>query len=445
MAQRGFGLVVAILLWSVGAYAQTVPGAVKLADIPGGPIGIACIGARPGGVPEQLLVSSYNPGNLYLVQPDGTATLLDVAGFPKNWVNIEAYPATSMGLGGWPTDVVFITFGPTVYELSPDLSSASVFVSVPGKPNTHTGITFDRTGVWNFDMILTFTDGSVYRVDPQGSVTFVANTGAFHQNPRVLPDDTARWGAFAGCVATASETTNVVFAVCPDGSVSTLASGITQPESTDVQPYQGGVSLADTGYWYFLARYETQELWAYPTDAFPPDMAGALYVPTEGYGGITRIPEPGVTEVFEASNGISYEGATFCFTPKIVDTAEVCNNGVDDDGDGLVDQDDPDCQCKVDGNLTGGNTVNIVDVQCVLLASVWALQGDPNAPLPECLGPAGLQAADLNCDGQVDVVDVTAIISFALGAPLDVSVDADGNGCIDTCQGQAPILTLTNP
>lgn len=346
-----------LALISCVAFSYSAAGAASpFATIPGNPIGVACIGDGPGGVTDQLIVMSYSPGNVHTVDENGVVTTLFVPGFPQNWSGIESYLALSTGLGGWASGQLYATFGPTVYQFALDLSSATPFVTIPGKPGTHTGITFDRTGVWGFDMIISFIDGTVYRVNSGGTLTFIASTSQFHESPRVVPDDIVKWGGFAGCITTSSESANQVFAICPGSppSVGVLASGIPSAESSDIRPATGETTFGSTSFVYFGSRFAFGQIWGYPASDFPAGSAGDMFVSREFAGGITRVSGPGSVSTFEAAFGQHYEGSNFCFVAGVVETAEICDNGIDDDGDGLVDNADPDCQVCGDGNLDPG-------------------------------------------------------------------------------------------
>ncbi len=87
--------------------------------------------------------------------------------------------------------------------------------------------------------------------------------------------------------------------------------------------------------------------------------------------------------------------------------------------------------CVTLGDVTGDGTVTVVDVQCTVLTSLWVL-ATPGSPSPGCLA-VGPTAADLNCDGAIDVTDVVAAVHMALGIPLEPAVDANGDGCADSC------------
>lgn len=118
---------------------------------------------------------------------------------------------------------------------------------------------------------------------------------------------------------------------------------------------------------------------------------------------------------------------------------EVCNTE-DDNCNGLInDGDTLNCECTVDGDLTGDGTLSVVDVQCHILVVLWALM-DPGQALPGCLSGGSATAANMNCDASTDVSDVILVIGKVLGAPMNPDVDNNGNGCVDVCE--VPALTL---
>jgi agmatine/peptidylarginine deiminase len=81
-----------------------------------------------------------------------------------------------------------------------------------------------------------------------------------------------------------------------------------------------------------------------------------------------------------------------------------------------------------DINLSG--STNVVDIQCLIVAVLNEAVGQP---LPACvvIDPSEV---DLNCDGNLDVTDVIFNIQSTLGVPMDIAVDANGNGCPDACE-----------
>ena len=86
-------------------------------------------------------------------------------------------------------------------------------------------------------------------------------------------------------------------------------------------------------------------------------------------------------------------------------------------------------QAAAPGDVTGDEQVDVADLQCTVLASL-------NPVPPPCL--PGLGAADLNCDGITDVVDIQLMVLIVLVYPqLGIPPDKDlnGNNIHDDCEG----------
>ena len=95
------------------------------------------------------------------------------------------------------------------------------------------------------------------------------------------------------------------------------------------------------------------------------------------------------------------------------------------------------CKCTTQclspvADVNGTNSVNVLDVQCVLLVSLWELSGSPGGSIPVCLAVSTYKA-DLNCSGTTNVGDVLVAIPLALSLSLDASIDANGDDCPDAC------------
>ncbi len=89
--------------------------------------------------------------------------------------------------------------------------------------------------------------------------------------------------------------------------------------------------------------------------------------------------------------------------------------------------------CATWGDVDGSGGVDVIDVQCAVLTTLWSL-GGPGAALPHCVVASGVFAADLDCDHLVQVDDVQLAIGGALGIPLAAALDANGNACPDACE-----------
>jgi hypothetical protein len=97
------------------------------------------------------------------------------------------------------------------------------------------------------------------------------------------------------------------------------------------------------------------------------------------------------------------------------------------------------CQ-DVPGDIDLSGVTNVSDVQCCILVALGELAEDDDTPGCAEENP---DAADLSCDGETNVTDVLMSIQIALGATLDLSIDADQDGCHDECEEETdPCLLL---
>lgn len=83
------------------------------------------------------------------------------------------------------------------------------------------------------------------------------------------------------------------------------------------------------------------------------------------------------------------------------------------------------------GDHNGNGFVNVADAMCSVFGSQAVLGGQPLSSVP-CLS-APEPAADLNCDGAVDVSDTLLVIRIAIGLPVPDTLSPDANGCPAAC------------
>lgn len=83
------------------------------------------------------------------------------------------------------------------------------------------------------------------------------------------------------------------------------------------------------------------------------------------------------------------------------------------------------------GDLDGNGKASVSDAICLLLTAT-AYLADPLAPGPACLN-GDWRRADLDCSGAPEVGDAVLVVRLALSESLGVEVDADADGCADTC------------
>jgi len=80
------------------------------------------------------------------------------------------------------------------------------------------------------------------------------------------------------------------------------------------------------------------------------------------------------------------------------------------------------------GDITGNGNTDVVDIQCSILATLAGL-GETSAP--DCLTSQDFNDPDLNCDGELSVVDIILNIELAFDSVL--AEDTNSNGWIDSC------------
>ena len=94
----------------------------------------------------------------------------------------------------------------------------------------------------------------------------------------------------------------------------------------------------------------------------------------------------------------------------------------------------------VPGDITNDGYTNILDVQCTIKLSLWELNNTSGADAPPTCLAGSPGEADLNCDGKINVMDVMTSINNVLGIPLNPTIDANSNQCVDACE---PAATTT--
>ncbi len=87
--------------------------------------------------------------------------------------------------------------------------------------------------------------------------------------------------------------------------------------------------------------------------------------------------------------------------------------------------------CTTYGDLNGNDKVNVVDIQCMVKAAQWDAAG-ANGPAPICLSSP--EAADLDCDGDIDFMDLQLVGHVASTGSLNQAIDQNGNGVHDSCE-----------
>ncbi len=94
---------------------------------------------------------------------------------------------------------------------------------------------------------------------------------------------------------------------------------------------------------------------------------------------------------------------------------------------------------QVPGDINQSGEANVADVQCAILVALYEQNPTDADSFLSCLGSQPMDAADLQCDASVNVVDVVLSITYALEAPLSLEIDVDGDLCPDACAPPEPI------
>jgi hypothetical protein len=242
--------------------------------------------------PERLLVTSgfEDMGPREIVQIDGLGNVTHFATLPGGLPNEEDYLTVSVGKGGFLPGYVYAAQGSVIYEITPDGSSVTEFVTIPGLPYSYVDLTFDKVGTFGYDLIVTGGGtGMVYRVNSEGVATLVGNAGVVIEGPDVAPTS---FGPQGGQLWAASNTGWVV-AMSPTGVLSYVVPW-TDAERIHFVP-DCLRSMNDNDGVFFAADYPNQII-KYPLSDFV-GLEGKAIVTGEYGNGIARIDYSGTEYV----------------------------------------------------------------------------------------------------------------------------------------------------
>jgi len=216
----------------------------------------------------------------------------------------EHYVSSSLnaGQGGFPINDIYVASGNNIIHISNDglTNYGPIFgSSTGGITGDVRGITFDATGAWGGDMLVTTHDGYVYRVNSSYVPTQIAfeGTGIDTEGLDVCPLGATQWSGLTGNLFVASEGTGLIHAIKPGQPSSfagtVVASGITTAEQLSFVPMNLGASGSPLEGMYsanWNASLGVNVLHA-PASDFT-GMQGDLIVTGEGTGNINGITAP---------------------------------------------------------------------------------------------------------------------------------------------------------
>jgi hypothetical protein len=92
------------------------------------------------------------------------------------------------------------------------------------------------------------------------------------------------------------------------------------------------------------------------------------------------------------------------------------------------------CLYDVPGDINNDGAANVADVNCIILAAIAEVKGDP---VPSCVGPGGYDRTDIDANGLTQVKDIQFTVLYSLDIPIPAYLDVDQDGCPDSAEGCA--------
>ncbi len=203
----------------------------------GAPIGFSYAGNKFVGsnyFNNQLYQTNLTGGN---VQAFGTPLPIASGGIG------EIYVTSSLGLGGFGSSAsrdVFAgsQFAGNIYRFSNDGSTQTLFAS--GLSGGVRGIAFDPYGAYGNNMVVTTSQGNVYRINSAGTPTLLTNVGGDAEGLDFTPQQFGNISA--GTLVVVSEGTGRLNAISAAGVKTDLGLQIGTPEMLSFVPLNLGAS-----------------------------------------------------------------------------------------------------------------------------------------------------------------------------------------------------------
>jgi hypothetical protein len=208
-----------------------------------------------------------------------------------------------------PRDL-FVTDGNNLWRVSQ--GNIQLFSTISGCAVDHTGITFDHSpeGFFGNNIILSCENGGIWKVDGNGTSTFIATVNGEAEGPAVVP---SFFGPFGGQVWVADEINGQVHAISNTGVVThnILPFFFGGVEAVNVVPFTPCTFCSGGAFFQAITNFAT--VYQY----LPGDFVGlggtVILTSEEGYGSIGVYFDGVKYQQFFFDNivGGGYEGSSF--------------------------------------------------------------------------------------------------------------------------------------
>jgi len=198
------------------------------------------------------------------------------------------------------------------------------WVILPGETGLLRGsLHIDRTGVFGGDLIVVTTEptGNVWRVTSAGIANKLASLETHLEGLTTVPDDTIKYGPWAGKILTGAEQQHRIYAIDAKGNVTFFNLGI-EPEDFDLIPANEN---------FFGVDFGSGTLWTAPPAEFA-DKVGDLLITQEYPGTLYHVRWTGTAfQVTNVAQAMQWEHVTFSTSPL-----DTCNIKITAPGDGAL-------------------------------------------------------------------------------------------------------------
>ncbi len=329
-------ITLAFLLACCGA--ATLAAAILLTPVTTGldsPFGIALH------APSGSLIVSVNypdgvPNNLETIEPGGSHAPYALAAV-QNLDGAILLGAERTPDGVFPLGEVFMGNNERG-EVARVSADGSVFtnpwVTLPGEKGKVRGLHVDTTGVFGGQLIVGMTSGNVWRIDGSGTPALLGSTGLPIEGLTTVPYDVDRYGPWAGKVVLATGLPYCgLAAISGDGAVAFYNLAVCARDVDIINP-DGDLYVTIAGR---VTIPLSGNVLTAPASTFA--AMGCDLLVTESKGRLWHVRWDGTafqqTAISKTGN---YKHATFSGTDERCQPVEICGDGIDNDGDGQIDE-----------------------------------------------------------------------------------------------------------